>query len=354
MAIELIPITRIADEPQVTTTGEFLAGTTAIFFFTFSDINGDLFDPSDIDITILDTAGLTVETGEAADRVEKGKYAFGWEIPDDQTPGLYDLRVDYVLDQIGGSSTEFFTETFVVGEADIVVVEPIIIAFRSFIESLIGYTQRIPVFHEIGRLNSDRTKAIYSFPRWNQPAKVRVFINGELKTTGFDVNYLKGEIIFDNALTTVDEVTTSYNFRWFTDAEIDSFAAEAVEFFNQFPPQSVYSLTDLPARNGVTVAHQAAVFCLRRLIMDLHFQEPAKVFGGMERADKLIGSLDTLKKNMEEDLSTLYEQKKYQPYAGLTKTVTVPEFTLPGGRSRWFRYLFKGAMIFFPLMLAIL
>lgn len=343
MTIDLIPISRVTDDPKVTTTGEFLAGTTAIFFFTFADIDGDLFDPSDIDIIILNKGGTTVESGEAADKIEKGKYAFAWEIPADQTPGLYTLRVDYVIEQAGGSSTEFFTEAFVVGESDISVVDPTIIAFRSFIESLIGYAQRIPVFHEIGRLNNARTKAEYSFQRWNQPAKARVFLNGELKTTGFDIDYLKGEVIFDNALTTVDEITTSYNFRWFTDEEIDSFAATAVEFFNQFPPHSVYSLTRLPYRYGVTIAHQAAVFCLRRLIMDLHFQEPAKIFGGMDRADKLISSLDALKKNMEEDLSTLYEQKKYGPYAGLTKTVTVPEFTLPGGRSRWFRYLFKGA-----------
>ena len=77
--------------------------------------------------------------------------------------------------------------------------------------------------------------------------------------------------------------------------------------------------------------------------MDLHFQEPAKVFGGMDRADKLMGSFDTLKKNIEEDLNNWYEQKKFGPYLGLTKTYTTPEFTLPGGRSRWFRYLFKGA-----------
>ena len=101
------------------------------------------------------------------------------------------------------------------------------------------------------------------------------------------------------------------------------------------------------------MAHQAAIFALRRLIMDLHFQEPAKVFGGMERADKLMGSLDSLKKNMEEELNAWYDQKRKQPYSGLTKTFTVPEFTLPGGRSRWFRYLFKGAMIFLPILLAI-
>ena len=56
----------------------------------------------------------------------------------------------------------------------------------------------------------------------------------------------------------------------------------------------------------------------------------------IEREDaKLIAAIPYLLK--------LYEQKKYGPYVGLTKTVTAPEFTLPGGRSRWFRYLFKGA-----------
>ena len=28
-------------------------------------------------------------------------------------------------------------------------------------------------------------------------------------------------------------------------------------------------------------------------------------------------------------------------FTGLTRAVVVPEYTLPGGRSRWFRYLFK-------------
>ncbi len=328
---------------EITNTGEFTAGTTAIFFFSFSDIEGELFDPSNIDILILDSDGATIDSGEAADRVAKGQYAFGWAIPTDQTPGLYTLRVDYVVEEAGGPSDEFFTENFVVSETDVVVVNPVLIAFRSFLETLIGYTQRIPVFHEIGRLNNARTKATFSFPRWNQPAKIRVFINGELKDTGFNADYLKGEITFDNALSSVDEITTSYNFRWFADNELLSFLAESVEFFNQFPPQSAFSLTSLPTRYSVTISEQAAVFCLRRLIMDLHFQEPAKVFGGMDRADKLMGTLDSLKNNYEEDLNKLYEQKKYQPYVGLTKTVTVPEFTLPGGRSRWFRYIFKGA-----------
>ncbi|MHA2279270.1 MAG: hypothetical protein ACXAC5_00040 [Promethearchaeota archaeon] len=345
MPVELQPITRIPDEPQITTQGVFLAGTTATFFFTFADIEGVLFDPSDINLTVLDKDGTTVETGDQADKIETGVYAWAWDIPDDQDPGLYSIRVDYVVEQPDGSSTEYFTEAFVVGEGDVEIIAAEIIAFRNFVEALIGYAQRIPVFHEIGRLNNDRTEASFTFPRWNQPAGSRVFINGRLKEPGegYDVNYLTGKVTFVDILSSVDEVSCSYTFRWFTDGEIDAFVAQAVEVFNQYPPHSVYLLGTLPPRYGVTVAHQAAIFALRRLIMDLHFQEPAKVFGGMERADKLMGSLENLKKNMEEEINRLYDQKKYGPYIGLTRTITVPEFTLPGGRSRWFRYLFKGS-----------
>lgn len=357
MPIELVPITRTTDDPKISTKGSFMAGTTAVFFFTFADIEGTLYNPSDITITILDSDGAEAETATAADWLELGQYAWTWDIPDDQDVGLYTIRVDYVIEQPGGSATEYLTETFVVQEGDTDVIAPVFLAYRALVETLIGYSQRIPVFHEIGRLNEERDKAVFSFPRWNQPSGTRVFVNGNLITSGFDVDYINGEIDFTSILSAYDEIQASYNFRWFTDDEIDMFVQEAVDVFNQYPPHSVYTvgtLTTQYTRAGITVATQAAVFALRRLIMDLHFQEPAKVFGGMERADKLIGSLSTLKENMEEDLVKWYEQKAKGPYHGLTRTITVPEFTLPGGRSRWFRYLFKGAMLFFPLMLAII
>lgn len=352
MTFELQPISRVADDPQITTSGSFLAGTTAIFTFTFSDIDGNLFDPSDIDVTIFDSDGITVETGLKTDKLTLGMYAWDWAIPADQEPGLYSIRVDYVVEQSDGASTEFFTESFVIGESDIEVVPAERIAFRNYVEALLGTTQRIPIFHEIGRMNVDKTTASFSFKRWNQPAGSRVFMNGEVIESGYDVNYLKGQITFSDILTSIDEIQACYSFRWFEDDIMDAFVAQAVQVFNQYPPQSVYTLRTIAPRFGVTVAKQAAVDLLRTMIMDLHFQEPAKVFGGMDRADKLIGTLSDLKQNYEEEINKLYEQKKYGPYIGLTKTVTVPEFTLPGGRSRWFRYLFKGAMLFFPLILA--
>lgn len=343
MPIELIPITRTVDDPSIVTKGSFLAGTEAFFFFTFADIDGILFNPSDITITILDSDSATVETATTVDHLEKGQFVYMWNIPSIQDSGIYTIRVDYVVAQLAGSTTESLTESFVVTEADTDIIVPQVLAFRAFVESLMGYTQRIPVFHEIARLNRDRDTAMFTFPRWNQPAGAKIFVNGEEKTEGFVMDFLKGQIAFSHFLSEFDEVTASYTFRWFTDNEVDNFVAQSMQIFNQYAPHSAFTFTTLPPRYGVTVSHQAAVMLLRRLIMDLQFQEPTKVFGGMDRADKVIGSLDTLKKNFEEQLKDWYDEKKKQPYEGLTKTVTVPEFTLPGGRSRWFRYLFKGA-----------
>ncbi len=355
MAIELTPISRIAGDPSVATKGSFIAGTTGLFFLTFSDINGVLFNPSDIDMTILDSDGATVDTIDNADWLELGEYVTEWRIPVDQDPGLYTLRVDYTLVQIGGSSTEFFTETFSVQETDAAVLAPEVIIYRKLLETLVGYTQRIPVFHEIGRLNEALTTASFSFPRWNQPAGARVFVNGNLITSGFVVDYLRGEIVFSSVLSQYDEIQASYTFRWFTDDELDTFITLAVDVFNQYAPHTVYNIATLErnyARAGVTVAHQAAVFVLRRMMFDLHMQEPAKVFGGMERADKLMGSLNNLKQNIEEDLTKLYKEKAKGPYLGLTKTVTVPEFTLPGGRCIAEKSLitYRKATILLPLV----
>jgi hypothetical protein len=80
---------------------------------------------------------------------------------------------------------------------------------------------------------------------------------------------------------------------------------------------------------------------LRNLLMCLNWQQPAQVFGGTEQAQKAFSNFETLKQNYEKDWEKLVEQKKFGPYPK-TLCVVTPEYTLPGGRSRWFRYLFKG------------
>ena len=110
--------------------------------------------------------------------------------------------------------------------------------------------------------------------------------------------------------------------------------------FNSFPPVQYYTLENVPAIHMPTILYGAAKDALRQMMMCLQFQEPQQVFGGAEQAQQVFGNIETLKQNYEKDWDRLTEVKKYGRYPR-SAVLVVPEYTLPGGRSRWFRYLFK-------------
>ncbi len=331
----------IINSPNVETRGEFAQSGTAIFFFYFPDIDGNLFDPSDISIDVFDPAGDPVLEDQDVEALEGHQYVFQWVIPEDADTGLYTIQVSYVVESSSGPSTESFTEEFVVTTKSVSYLQPEAVAAVSFLEMFLGTAQRIGIFNQIGRVNPDRRTVQFHFPRWNQPAGARIYLNGEQTTFDYEVDWLKGKVTFGNKISQYDEVTADYNFRWFKFEELAQFIDQAVQIFNQYPPHSMYNIFNIEARYGITVVSQAAVFALRRLVLDLNFQEPVKVFGGAQRADQVAQRLMGLKENYEKDLSELYKQKALGPYVGLTWSIITPEFTLPGSRSRWFRMLFK-------------
>ena len=327
--------------------GSFVVGSTAVLFFTFTDVNGNLYDPSDIDVTINDPDGVEVETFTETDKLAFGKFVISWNIDADADPGRYSLDVDFVYETATGPESGTFSEYFVVLDATADIISLRTTSWRSYLELLIGYTQHIPVFHEPARLDGSRTVATLTFPGgiksgpWNQAAGVEVLVNNQPRTSGYSVDYMNGKVIFDKALSEYDQVLVSYNFRWFKDSELDVLIQQSMNLFNNWPPHSSYHMGNIPERWGIAVFWGAAIDAIRRWMMDVQFQEPAKIFGGLDRAQAIFGQMDTLKKNYEEWLEKLLEQKAKGPYVGLTMTVTVPEYTLPGGRSRWFRALFK-------------
>ena len=331
------------DDPIFTTKGQFIANSSAVFFFSFPNLAGDLFDPSDINTVIYDPDGVEIAAAETIEKIETGQYAVEWVVPAAAVSGRYSITITFIEETVDGPEERTFTEHFIVVDALSSYVAQVQLATRAFLETFMGYAQRVPVFNEIGRLNKTRTQARFTFPRWNQTSGVRIYVNGEVADVDREIDYTRGRIDFSTSFSRYDQITADYTFRWFSDDELDGFITEAINLFNQYPPHSAYDILTLDSRYGITVMDQAAVFCLRRMIMDLMFQEPIKVYGGADRADAVQRQLESLKQNYEKELESLYEQKKYQPYLGLTKTIVTPEYTLPGGRSRWFRYLFKGA-----------
>tara|TARA_Y100000310_G_scaffold319966_1_gene375870 strand:- start:6628 stop:7953 length:1326 start_codon:yes stop_codon:yes gene_type:complete len=320
--------------------GIFRQGTLATLLLRVTDFNGNPTNAEEITIKIYDENGSQVDLDETVpERPDDGFYVYDWSISITQTPGKYTVLWVYKID--GVEDTEIQEVTVSEDADDSIYYSSRLNDFRIALEHHICCAQGIPVYYEQAKASRNRSRFEFSFPRWNQTAGVRVYRNKELINTGLLIDYFKGTVTFDSTLIPEDIVHADYNFRWFSDADLDRFLHNAVQTVNIYPPASPYTIENVPDRFIPIVLYGATKDALRKLVFCLQFQEPQQIFGGREAASKASSEFMALKENYEKDWEKLLEQKKYGPYPS-SHTLVTPEFTLPGGRSRWFRYLFKG------------
>jgi len=320
--------------------GTFKAGTIATLFLQVTNFDGAPIGVESINITIYDEEGGTV-TSKVPTTLGVGNFVFDWSIDADQEAGQYYIIWEYVVNDY--TKTEKQTvNVSLVGEDSI--YQGVTQIRRFVLETYLSCAQAIPIYYEQSNPSRDNKTFSFSFPRWNQSTGVKIYRNGALVNSGIDINYFKGTVTFDDVLTSYDVVTADYNFRWFDIENLNIFLEVAVQVLNTFPPHSGYNIVTIPDKFLPAVLYKAATDALRQLLLCLQFQEAQQVFGGPEGAQKAFSNVESLKKNFEEEWKLLFEQKKYGPYTGLTRAVVTPEYTLPGGRSRWFRYLFKSGV----------
>jgi len=271
-------------------------------------------------------------------QADVGFYLFSWEVPSDQAQGSYVVDWAYAVDDI--EKHEFQNINIATNEISPFFYTERWIAFRAALEHHINCAQSIPVYYEQAKPSHNQKVYKFSFKEWNQSAGVRVYRNGKLLNSGAEIDYFKGQVTFNTALLEQETVHLDYNFKWFSDEDLDRFILNAINALNAFAPHTGYTVDNIPDRLSPIVLYGASKDALRQIMMCLQFQQPAQVFGGRENADKAFANFETLKKNYEGDWNALTAQKALGPYPKTLVTST-PEFTLPGGRSRWFRYLFK-------------
>jgi len=324
--------------------GTFEQGELTTLKLMLTDFKGNSIDPESITLSVFDDDNLEVETG-SPEKIVKGFYVYDWLIPADQEPGPHSVVWSYTID---GDQFQNLQGIIVVTKTTTSTISGSpysdkISLIRKSLEYHISCAQNIPVYDEEGRICEDSRSVRFNFPRWNQNHLTRIYRNQKLVTGGISINYFKGEVIFEEPLhEDYDVVNADYNFRWFEDEALDRFLSNALHIVNAYPPVGHRTLVSIEDRYLPSVLYGAAIDALRQLILCLQFQEPKEVFGGEEGAKNAAGAFDTLKQNFEKSFENLLEQKKYGPYRGLTKMNTTPEFTLPGGRSRWFRYMMGG------------
>lgn len=204
----------------------------------------------------------------------------------------------------------------------------------------IGTAQRIPVYREVARRNRTYDRYQLTWPRWNLGNHM-IWLNGEIIEDGFTIDLDVGAVKFTVPLHATDRVEASYNFRFFSQIDLLGFISDSISQINIEPPQSTYTIDTFPDIYVGVMLLGASKNAIKSLLFSLTMQEPQTIFGGPDRAKDAIATLESLKENNEkefaEDKVTL---KTKQPYPKISAIVQ-PEYTLPGGRSRWFRYLFS-------------
>jgi len=321
--------------------GTFKTSSTAFLYLKITHLDGDAVDASLINVSIRDPSEEEIVLA-APEKLATGYYVYEWTLDSNQDTGEYDIVWAYTI----GDVEQYELQRVQVSDDVESDTQPIYdsraTVLREALEYRLACAQNIPVFDEQARPFPGYSQYQVTFPNWNQSAGVRIYRNdrNNMIIDDLDVNYFKGYITFDYPMTSYDKIYVDYNFRWFTDNELYQYLVDAVNGFNAMPPVTNYTVESVPDAYTMAVIAHAAADALRKMMLCLNFQQPREVFGGEDMLSSVFGNFDSIKKNFETEWKLYFDEKKRGPYPS-TMAVSVPEYTLPGGRSRWFRNIFS-------------
>jgi hypothetical protein len=192
-----------------------------------------------------------------------------------------------------------------------------------------------------------RFSTIYSlaYRNWVRDWKPIVRLNNRIIDDGWYTDY-DGKIYFDRVMSASDTVHVSYKFSCFSDEQMLGFLRFGLKMMNTVPPSSTAyrNLDVMPGEWDAPVLLYAAVQAMRRAVFSINFQEKRAIYGGAgndEWAQQALSSFQSLYQDYNSQWEEVKKDVKSKRLPGIAMYVT-PEYTLPGGRSRWFRYLYKG------------
>jgi hypothetical protein len=312
--------------------------------------NGQLYDqmPDAPVVTLLQEDGSEMASLTAT-KERVGLYYVDWTVPVSLPPGKYYDRWTFKFTAAGDERQEtsywqVYTMdaflSFTGGTSSWDVTDRMATLMNALTNDFIYEAQHIPLYWEQGLRTPDAAKFNFAYKNWLKDPKPLVRKNGMLMDDGWLADY-DGNIFFEEAPKETDEIMAGYTFSYFSPEELASFIVEGLRAMNAIPPSSWYynSVEQSPAYWDYGVLLVAAVHAMRRLVMGLNFQEKAIIFGEDPERSK---SVQAQFQQLYQDYNSLWYDmaKDIKKALPPTQMIVVPEYTLPGGRARWFRYLF--------------
>jgi hypothetical protein len=210
---------------------------------------------------------------------------------------------------------------------------------RELSNYLIYEVMHIPVYGEQARRTEDGLRYNFAFKNWNPDPRPLVRVNNKIDDEKWYADYC-GNVFFEVARETSDVIYGDYNFSFFSKDDLAGFIKTGLDAMNSIPPASTtYSdVANTPVEWWHGIMLYAAIQALRRLLLGMTLQETSIIFGDK---DALNSARDTYK-SLYDDYFSLWKDmsigiKKKLPQIG---QVSIPEYSLPGGRARWYRYMF--------------
>lgn len=234
---------------------------------------------------------------------------------------------------------------------------------------------RVRVLDEEVPFNRNRTVAFSSFPNWNysprpmirisslsndgarDPMEIMSEDDGILRTFGTTDNYptglkykldYQGRIYFIDgndeplAVDYADTVLATYYVRMFSGREMNDALYMALQQINALPGVTAYSsVGGAPYWYDAALVIGATYWLIRSLMLRLTNRETRLLVHEPGADDPWFDNLKTIADMYKTDWDSILKTLPKARYPSL-RTVVTPEYYLPGGRSRFFRYVWKG------------
>lgn len=322
---------------------QFAQGQTATLTAQFvTSPAGMPIDVPDATIEVIGPGATSVLPATAMTGVSglTGFYYYDWVIPNSLDVNTYTVLVSGTVLGVPTAMTTYL-QVLQAGTPTPVSSSQRVIELLAAFDSYIGCAQRIPVKNELAMRSATRDQFQLTFPRWNL-GNHAIYLNKQKITTGYTINYDTGTITFPKPMLESDSVMAHYNFRWFTQVDLLRFLSDALSQINLEPPGTVFSLESIPDPHVGVLMMGATKNAIKHLLFCLAFQEPSKVFGSPDELNRALETFKYIKENNEKEFTEEKKNLKRARYPS-TMAIVAPEHTLPGGRARWFRYLFSGS-----------
>lgn len=211
----------------------------------------------------------------------------------------------------------------------------------------------VPINYEQARISLDGSEASFTWKNWMSTYDPVVYKNDILIGSGYTPNYTDGKLsfspvlssgynktdVFDTALyEPIDRVNCDYRYSVFTIQQLISYMRAGVANFNASFPISSYTVnTQNQAVQGAALFGGA--YYLYNAVVAGFINQQWRVQWGEEEWQEALNIAKTMKENTKSVFDQIIEAKKHTLAKGI-QGIVVPEYTLPGGRSRFFSYLF--------------